>query len=47
MSQMVNDVVDGVTNGVDDLTRGATDAVDDVADGMTKDHNTQNRENNK
>ena len=43
----VNDVVDGVTNGVDDLTRGATDAVDDAADGMTKDHNTQNRENNK
>ena len=43
----VNDVVDGVTNGVDDLTRGATDAVDDAADGMTKDHNAQNRENNK
>ena len=43
----MNDVVDGVTNGVDDLTRGATDAVDDAADGMTKDHNAQNRENNK
>ena len=43
----MNDIVDCVTNGVDDLTRGATDAVDDAADGMTKDHNTQNRENNK
>ena len=41
-----DNVVDDVT-GVDDLTRGATDAVDDAADGMTKDHNTQNRENNK
>ena len=40
-----DNVVDDVTDG--DLTRGATDAVDDAADGMTKDHNAQNRENNK
>ena len=40
-------MVDGVTDGVDDLTKGATDAVDDAADGMTKDQNTQNRENNR
>jgi hypothetical protein len=44
---VVDDVTDGVNDVVDGLTRGATDAVDDAADGMTKDHNAQNRENNK
>ncbi|MCI8711022.1 MAG: hypothetical protein HFH23_01845 [Ruminococcus sp.] len=33
----IDDMVDGVTDGVDDVMDGVTDGVDDVTDGVTRD----------